>query len=157
MERQRKKNKTKVVGTKRKCACGCGKAFIVKSSNQKYSPNCSQSAYRKNNIRYLYEKRKQALFKKPRSKTKYPLHKCSRPDCKNKTTNRKLCDWCFQNAHNLPEVPYWGFITLTNETRATINQKFEEMDQHLMETQIIQYDSENYSQKELWGLVNECR
>jgi len=158
-KKSNQKGKPRKLGNEYECACGCGASFVLNSSVQKYSPGCKNSAYYGRNRKYLRDMRQQhKLYKSTET-----YHICKCPTCE-KTYKKKLywtgngipkvfCDSC-----QIPTEDKYAYITIHDKkTRGRVRDIFEKWDEQIMEQQIERYTPDNYSQEELWALVEECR
>jgi len=153
------KNPKRKLGRKYKCACGCGVSFILNSPVQKYAPGCEGAAYLRKNRRYLTELRRQKrIFKSAET-----YHTCKCPTCEK--THRKKIFWTgngipkvFCDTCKTPTEDRYAYITIHDKKRRQrVRDIFEKWDEQIMEQQIERYTPDNYSQEELWALVEECR
>ena len=142
------------VNSREKCFCGCGLTFIT-SASRKYAPECKTSSWKRyqlNQIRYRVQPEKRYRSKGIPKPRKYPLHKCSRPGCPNRTTKQFLCQHCYVNHAEFPEVRITELITLTPKLREHMNAITDKQREELSRKVTI-YSADNYSQEELRAVL----
>lgn len=115
--------------------------------------------YRKNREKILKQeaKRNSKRYKSWR-KEKYPPHKCHRDECPRITTNKLLCDYCFENHEQIPEIGPGSIISIAVEPeRKRIENILSSYSEELRKEQVTIYSSDEYSQEELRKLVPSMR
>lgn len=73
------------LGTKLKCACGCGSEFIKKNGNQNYAPNCPEPYWK----RYKESMRLKNKRENTKTATPWKVTLCKCPMC-DKKYNKKI-------------------------------------------------------------------
>jgi len=145
-----------IINSELECWCGCGLTFIKYHSSQKYAPDCQTSPwerYRINQGRYQKKYKQHNYRKRIPKPEKYPLHKCSRPACNRKTTNRFLCTECHANHREIPEIYKDELICISIPgTRKKLNAAAEASRMVMIEN-LKTYSPDEYSQEELRKLV----
>lgn len=85
-----------------KCTCRiCKETFLASHNRTLYCPDCQdhKSYWSKKRDERMAEGREPLEDRSLKSNTPlekvWPVHRCSKPGCSNMTTNRFLCDFCF--------------------------------------------------------------